>query len=368
MASPIRVLVVDDSPLFVETIQGILDEDPEIQVVGVANDGRQAVEEALRLRPDVITIDVHMPVMDGLEAISEIMASCPTPILVVTSDPGADGSELHFEAIGRGALDVLPKPTVWKGTAPEQEALREHVKLLAGVAVVQRAKKRPSRESISQRIARALLKAVTRLGPDRAPAPIHGHLLGFAASTGGPSALALILEELPVDFPATILVVQHIFDGFADSLASWLDGKTSLKVCVAENGASITPGTVLVAPDGWHLTVVPSDGAAGRVALTSGSPSDPHRPSGNQLFESMAAVYGRAAIGVILTGMGDDGVAGLEAIRKAGGVTLAQDEGSSVVYGMPRLADERGAAQQVVPLSEMADVVCGLLGVRPRPR
>jgi two-component system chemotaxis response regulator CheB len=357
-------LVVDDSPLFVETIQSILDEDPEIQVVGTANDGRQAVEETHRLRPDLITIDVHMPVMDGLEAIGEIMSSCPTPILVVTSDPRADGTDLHFEAIGRGALDVLPKPTVWKGTASEQEALREHVKLLAGVAVVQRAKPARRRGSISQRIARALLKAVNRLGPDRAPSPVHGHVLAFAASTGGPSALASVLENLPADFPAGVLVVQHIFEGFAASLASWLDRSTSLRVRVAENGDAVSPGSVLIAPDRLHLTVVPG----GRVALSAGSPTDTHRPSGNVLFRSLAEIYGRSAIGVMLTGMGDDGVEGLRAIRSAGGVTLAQDEDSCVVYGMPRLAHESGAAQQVVSLSEMADVVCGLVGVRPKVR
>lgn len=368
MNAPIRVLVVDDSPLFADAITGILEADPGYQVVGVASHGRQAVEMTRRLRPAVITMDVHMPVMGGLEAIDAIMADTPTPILVVTSDPRAStGQELHFEALRRGALDVHPKPQAWPGSQADQRALREQLRLLSRVAVVRhlaghrhlwRAERvgnwRDSRPP-------AAAAATPPLWPDHVEAP-RGRVVAIAASTGGPAALAKILEALPADFPAPVLITQHIAVGFSESFASWLDGVSPLEVTLARQGEPLRDGAVLVAPDGVHLKVTPQ----GRVDLDAGPPIDGHRPSGTALLSSVAQVYGPRGVGLILSGMGADGARGLEELRRAGGVTLAQDEASCVVFGMPKVALETHAASRAVALAEIPRALCAVVVEGPQ--
>ncbi len=362
MSSPVRVLVVDDSPLFAEAITRILEDDPGFQVVGVASQGRQAVEMTRRLRPQVITMDVHMPVMGGLEAVEAIMADTPTPILVVTSDPRAStGQELHFEALRRGALDVHPKPAGWPGSAADQRAFRDQLRLLSRVAVVKHLAGHRHlwrAERVDHWRARGPLLAAAQppAWPDSFEAP-RGRVVAIVASTGGPAALSKILEALPADFPAPVLVTQHIALGFSESFASWLDGVSPLEVTLARQGEPLRDGAVLVAPDQVHLTVT----AQGRVELDGGPPLDGHRPSGTRLFASVAQAYGGRAVGLILSGMGADGVKGLEELRRAGGVTLAQDEASCVVFGMPKVALETGAARRAVSLAEIPRALCALV-------
>jgi two-component system chemotaxis response regulator CheB len=356
----IRVLVVDDSPLFSEMISSVLRADPALSVVGVATDGRQAVEMAQKLEPDVITMDIQMPEMDGLEAIERIMASCPTPILVVTGDPRAQGDEMQFEALRRGALDVLAKDELMTPAVEQQERLREHIKFLAGITVVRHMGLHESQRGPA---------AVRSRPPSREWRPLEiaskktpkREVLAIAASTGGPLALAALLGDLPPGFPAGIVVVQHIGRGFIHNLASWLDDVSALSVRIARDGEQLRPATVLLAPDDRHMTI----SSGGRISLAASEPVGGHRPSGTLLLASVARAYGRRAIGLVLTGMGRDGVEGLQAIREAGGVTLAQDEESSVVFGMPKAAIDLGAAEEVLSLAAIPERICRLVGLGP---
>lgn len=353
----IRVLVVDDSPLFAEMISSVLGADPTLSVVGVATDGRQAVDLARELKPDVITMDIQMPEMNGLEAIEQIMASCPTPILVVSGDPRVHGEEMHFEALRRGALDVLAKDELLTPGAEQQEKLREQIKFLAGVTVVRHMGLREDQRAVRSRPPSREwkpLKVASRPRPQR-------EVLAIVASTGGPLALAALLTDLPPDFPAGIVVVQHIGRGFIQNLATWLDDVSTLSVRIARDGEQLRPATVLLAPDDQHMTL----SSGGRISLEASGPVGGHRPSGTLLLSSVARTYGQRAIGLILTGMGRDGVEGLQAISDAGGVTLAQDEESCVVFGMPKAAIELGAVEQVLPLAEIPERVCRLVGLGP---
>ena len=325
----IRVLICEDSPLFVEALTAVVDGDPRLSVCGVARDGAMAVRLCRELKPDLVTMDVLMPVMDGLDAIGEIMADCPTPILVMTADPRGESGELAVEALRRGALDVIQKPTRWPGTPDEIRAFREQVRLLASIAVVRHMAPRQ----------RARPTPVTHQGRSN-------RVVAIAASTGGPPALAQVLQDVGADFPCAITCVQHISAGFADNLASWLNSVAPLEVALARHGQRVRPGLCLLAPDGQHMRISP----VGRVVLEASPPVDGHRPSGTVLLQSVADSYGPAAIGAVLTGMGRDGAAGLKAIRTMGGATLAQDEKTSAVWGMPRSAQECGAAQTIAPL------------------
>ncbi len=335
----IRVLVADDSPLFADAIVDVLVRDREIDVVGVACDGAEAVRLTEQLHPDIVVMDVRMPVMDGLAAIEEIMRRAPTPVLVMTSDPRGDSGELSFEALRRGALDLVVKPSAWPVSAGEQEAMRQHLKLLAGVAVVQRAGRRRS-ENVSRGVEPVVLAAGASF-----------QAVGIVASTGGPAALAMVLGGLGRAFPLPVLVVQHLAPGFAPRLATWLDAASQLHVRLARQGDTLEPGVVLLAPDDTHMEV---DRAATRVYLDASAPVGGHRPSGTVLLRSLGQACGATAIGVVLTGMGGDGAKGLLTIREAGGLAMVQDEASSVVYGMPRAARELGAASMVVPLQDVA--------------
>lgn len=368
MNSTIDVLIVEDSPLFAEAIREILEDDPGFRVVGWASHGREAVEMTERLRPQVITMDVHMPVMGGLDAIEHIMADQPTPILVVTSDPHASpGEELHFEALRRGALDVFPKPTQWPGTREEQEGLRRQIRLISRVAVVRHL------AGHRHRWRRAGGEPVVAV-PERevvvdAPPPsvrelrqrdVAGQLVAIAASTGGPAAIARIFEALPASFPAPIVVVQHIADGFTESFASWLNDVAAIDVRLGSDGMALKAGVAIIAPDNRNMLV----SGDGTVIVEKTAAVDGHRPSATVLFQSLARTYGRRGVGVILTGMGRDGVDGLEELRRVGGITVAQDEETSVVFGMPRAALESGAAKFSLALPQIADHLCEMVGQR----
>jgi two-component system chemotaxis response regulator CheB len=339
----LRVLVADDSPVARRLLVDILDRDPELRVAGEAGDGGEAVALTERVRPEVIVMDVLMPVLDGLEATRRIMATRPTPIVLVSA--GFDGRETtrSFEAMQAGALTLLAKP---RGPAdpgfPEQAAsLRTTVKLMADVKLVRR---------------RGSCRCPGHAPPSMAPAAHAGNgrrqvrVAAIAASTGGPAALATILAALPRTAPVPILVVQHIAAGFHQGLVDWLDEVSPLTVRLASHGQPMRPGQVLVAPSELHLGVT----ATGRVALSAAPPVGQHRPSATHLFRSVAEAYRADAVGVVLTGMGDDGAAGLRLLKDAGGLVLAQDEATSVVYGMPREAYAIGAVDHLVPLEGMA--------------
>lgn len=338
---PIRVVVIDDSATVRELLVSILQEAEGIQVVGVGANGEDAVRLTRRIRPDVVTMDVNMPRMNGLEATRHIMREVPTPIVIVTGSSMMRGEvNVTFEALRAGALTVVNKPGL---ADPEMYArVVRAVRLMSEVPVVHhwgRGERRPSP---------AL--------PVAPPPPIEAddrrgaQMIGIAASTGGPSALAAVLGPLSADFPVPILVVQHVSRGFVTGLAEWLDSQTPLGVGLASHGDTPQPGTALLPPDDYHIQVNPQ----GVVELCKEPPYRGLRPSANYMFRSLARAYGPRAVGVVLTGMGDDGAEGLEALRLAGGLTLAQDEQSCVVYGMPREAVLRNAVERVLPLNQIA--------------
>lgn len=330
------MLVAEDSPTARQLVVAILDGDPGLQVVGQACDGLEAVALTAQLRPDVIVMDMAMPAMDGLEATRRIMAATPTPIVLVSASYEYDDVQRSFQALEAGALQILAKP---RGpTAPsfarDAAALTTTTRLMAEVKLVRRV--RPV--TISERPA--------------APAP-RTKVVAIASSTGGPAALATILSAFEQDLPGPVLVVQHITNGFHQGLADWLDRVCPLPVTLAQDGQPLRDGEVLVAPQDAHLGVA----SRNTVALAADPPIAGHRPSATHLFRTVAEVFGSGGLGVMLTGMGDDGVTGLRALKAAGGLVLAQDEQSSVVYGMPREAVASGVVDRVVPLAQMAAAI-----------
>jgi two-component system, chemotaxis family, protein-glutamate methylesterase/glutaminase len=368
-----RAVVVDDSAIWGTQLREWLEADGDVEVIGVAADGESAIDLITRLRPDVATIDLRLPGMSGLEVVTLLMARAPLPLLVLTGDPTGDDPELAFEAIRRGALDLLLKPSMDDEDAIR--ALRAHVRWLAGVPVVRHLDRgepghRPGSEP-AIRIPEFLRPSADASRPyevrpnDVRPAPApppatrarasratdDPALVGIAASAGGPSALATVLGSLPADLPACLAIVQHLPKGFAPSFVSFLQSRCALTVRLAEAGRLPRAGTVVLAPDGHHLELID-----GKFALTGGPPVEGHRPSGTVLLRSLAHC-GSPAIGVVLSGIGRDGADGLRAMRERQAITFAQDETSSVVYGMPRAAVEEGAAQQVLPVAELGDAI-----------
>lgn len=337
----IRVLIAEDSLTARTLLHEILTSDPEIQVVGEAKNGLEAVELTQKLHPDLVTMDVHMPEMDGLAATKEIMITMPTPIVVVTGSSTVPDVEMSMHALRAGALEVLQKPP-GPGAAGFEEASRKLVQLvksMASVKVVRHWRDGRTRDRLST-------------GQVRTPTPEAPwkRLVAVAASTGGPAALQRLLAGLPGDFPAPILVVQHICAGFMEGLAVWLNSVCDLRVKIAEQGETLQARTVYLASDGRHLGVMEQ----GTILLSNAAPIGGFKPSATFLFESAARVLGSATVAVVLTGMGNDGVAGLNVVRAAGGEVIAQDQKTSVIFGMPGAAVAAGLPDQVLPLDEIA--------------
>lgn len=324
---PVRVLVADDSELFRALLSSVVAAEQGFEVVAVAADGGAAAALARKLRPDVITMDINMPDTDGFSGIARIMADTPTPILVLTANPT---EAVGFRALSLGALDILEKPQATTDLEEYGALLRSRLRLLAGVKVIRHLRGLRERRAM----------------PPRAAG--RASLVVIGASLGGPRALATLLKGLPPDFAAPVLIVQHIADGFTAGLASWLASECRLDVREARDGEPLRAGRVLLAPGGRHLVV--GEGAA---QLSDAAPVDTFKPSVTPLFLSAAHTYGARCCGVILTGMGRDGADGLRAIRAAGGPTVAQDEATSAVFGMPKAAIELGAVERVLPIDEI---------------
>lgn len=335
----IRVVIVDDSLVVREMLTQILNSDPGIEVVGAARDGLAGVEMVASLKPDLVTMDIHMPRMDGLEATERIMAFDPTPILVVSSSVHGEGIGRAFDALSAGALEVVkkPEPADWADLERIGRDIIRRVKMLANVRVITHVRGRRPRE-----------RAVTRPLPIREPAA-GPRIVAIGSSTGGPSALAKVLAALPVDMPVPVAIAQHIADGFVPGLVGWLDGMCSVRVVMAEKGLVPAAGTVYVSPTGCNLEFA----GDGEMQFGKPGPKQLYVPSADSLFGSVARVYGPNALGVILTGMGADGAIGLKSMADAGAVTIAQDEGTSVVYGMPKAAVEAGAVREVLPIGSI---------------
>lgn len=385
----IKVLIVEDSALVADVLKQTLESDSRVRVVGIAANGQAAVEMLPNLSPDLITMDVWMPVMDGFATVEWIMANKPTPILVITSSKLKEDVQISLRMLAAGALDVIEKPNLsddvqWKR---RQAELIAKVKLLSGVRVVTHVRGKMNAAFNSNRsasVAPPRPRSTTPLPvpnppqtPDKAalraaetaklrprplaqpyffPAIAHYQTIAIASSTGGPTALLQVLKKLPVTIPASILIVQHISEGFTQGLVDWLQREVSLKLKIARDGDRLEPGEVLFAPDRRDLQLTRD-----RRVVTTAQTKSILCPSADVLMDAVATVYGRQAIGVVLTGMGSDGAWGLKEMYEAGAYTIAQDEATSLIYGMPRVALELGGTREVLALSDIPGRLCNLL-------
>ena len=346
----IKVLVVEDSAVVRDFLVHVLCADPDIHVVGTATNGEEAIEAVERRRPDVITMDIHMPGMDGLEATRRIMETDPVPIIIVSGSVDPREVATTFDAMEAGALAVLRRPA---GIGhPDHEAtvteLLQTVKLMSEVKVV-------------RRWSRARREAAARpaeTGPAREPAKVR--IVAIGASTGGPPVLQTILAGLPRDFPVPLVIVQHMAAGFIGGFVEWLAQSSHLPVELAVQGQPMLPGHVYVAPDEFQMKVA----RGGKIVLTKDAPENGLRPSVSVLFRSVAESYGCDAVAGLLTGMGRDGAAELRLLKKEGAATFAQDKDSSVVHGMPGEAIRLDAVMFVLPPEKIAAVLTNLANNR----
>jgi two-component system, chemotaxis family, protein-glutamate methylesterase/glutaminase len=330
-----RIAICEDSKAYAAALSAFLQRDPGIEVVGTFDTAEKLLDQTDRLEPDLVTMDLELPGIDGIEATERLMKKRPTPILVISSHAGKR-SERTALALAAGALEAIHKDSINVRELDDvwAVALRSRIKRLASLQLKRRTRREapPPRTAPSSRVDH--------------PAQV----VAIGASTGGPPALGAVLAGLPADFPLPVVVVQHIAPGFVQGLVKWLGSRVPLPVQIAEEGARATPG-IWFAPDSAHLLLEPSF----RFALDSETSSGSHKPSVDMLFESVASSAGEESVGVVLTGMGRDGAAGTEAIRSAGGFIVAQDEETSAVYGMPRAA--AASADLVLPLEEIGPTI-----------
>jgi two-component system chemotaxis response regulator CheB len=341
----IEVLVVDDSPVARELISHVLGSDPGIRVIGAAGSGKEAIESIKHHRPDIITMDINMSNMNGFEATRIIMETDPLPIVIVTDRPDMHELDMSFQAIEAGALAVLQKPHGIGHPAYTINAkeLITAVKLMSEIKVVRRWKRISEKKGSPQR------NGVDSLMSQ----PADLKVVAIGASTGGPPAIETILSGLSKDFSLPVLIVQHIAPGFTPGLAEWLRRKSCLSVHVAPKSGMIRPGHVYIAPDGVQMKV----DADGRLLCTDDGPENGLRPSVSYLFRSVSEVFGKASAGVLLTGMGKDGAEELRLMKEKGALTIAQDEESSVVFGMPGEAIRIKAATYALPPDKIASLL-----------
>jgi len=349
MSERIRVLVVDDSALMRKLIPTILERDPSIEVVGTAMDGAFALKKIEEFHPDVVTLDLEMPRMDGLEALRLIMRRAPMPVIVFSTH-SKEGAYSTFKALALGAIDFVAKP---------RGAAAGHLDAIA-VELIEKIKvaKRASGRTISARV--AVETQPPQKKPSRAMLP-PSRIVAIGISTGGPNALQYVLSQIPADFSATMLIVQHMPEGFTEMFARRLDECCALDVQEARSGDLLLAGRVLICPGNRHMIVrrMPRGDTA---VLSDAPPVNGHRPSADVLFRSVAQEFALTAIGVLMTGMGEDGAEGLGSIKAAGGMTVAQSEDTCVVSGMPRAAILKGYANKIVPLESLSAFLIGHCG------
>jgi two-component system chemotaxis response regulator CheB len=335
---PVRVMIVEDSAVVRQLLAHIVLRDSRLELAAAVPSAEEALAELARVRPDVISMDIRLPGMDGLEATRQIMAQQPTPIVVIADAVEEQGLRISMNALRAGALSVVEKPLGpsregWERVA---DSICMQLYIMSQVPVIRRRPPRPS--------GAAALRA-----QEASALPARPALVGIAASTGGPPALARVLGSLPADFPVPILLVQHMGAPFMEGFASWLDGLVAPRVMLAENMALPRPGHVYVAPGDRHLGVT----AGGLLQVRDAPPVGGQRPAADVMFETMARTLGPRGLGILLTGMGEDGARGLAALRNAGGLTLAEDETTAVVYGMPAAAVRLGGVSASLPLESI---------------
>ncbi|HEY3308737.1 MAG TPA: chemotaxis response regulator protein-glutamate methylesterase [Desulfuromonadaceae bacterium] len=349
-----RILIVDDSSFMRMAIRGILSKEPDFDIIGTAADGLEGVEKAIALKPDVITMDVEMPRMDGIAALRQIMAKAPTKVIMVSTLTN-EGAKSTFEALDAGAIDYIPKNVT--DSADAQKVFREELLNKIKGAV---------RSHVVGGVAAPLVR------PAFAPIqrPSRGILAGkkinyvsIGASTGGPVALQEVLSRIPVDFPYGIMVGIHMPKAFTGPYADRLNAKCSLTIREAVDGDILKPGLALIAPGGMHTSLVRQGGnVVVKIVPTSAYPQYVYIPSVDLMISSMAEATNGSMLGVILTGMGSDGFKGMQLLKSKGGVTIAQDEATSTIYGMPKACVEGGVADEVLPLGQIGFEISKLAG------
>lgn len=348
-AERIRVLVVDDSALMRKLIPSVLARDPSIEVVGTAMDGAFALKKIEELRPDVVTLDLEMPRMDGMETLRLIMRRAPLPVILFSTH-SKEGAYTTLKALALGAVDFVAKPV---------DAASGHLEQIAGILID---KIKVAKRVVGKKLPPAVLpEEPPRQKKSRRANLPPNRIIAIGISTGGPNALQFVLSQIPADFPSTFVVVQHMPEGFTEMFAKRLDECCPLEVQEARSGDLLVAGRVLICPGNRHMMVrrMPRGDMA---VLSDGLPVNGHRPSADVLFHSVAQEFGPTAVGILMTGMGDDGSEGLGAVKAAGGTTIAQSEDSCVVSGMPRAAILKGYAQKILGLDSLASFLISQYG------
>lgn len=338
--SKIRVLIVDDSLFVRKMLLRIFESEPTITVVGTAKSGKEAIEKVVEMSPDVVTLDIMMPEMDGIEALKTIMEIRPTPVLML-SQYAHEGAELTLHALELGAMDFVDKST--EGLMDFFGLAKQIVSKIKAIAGRRPSKIAATPSEIKEYVCKDIIDVVA-----------------VGSSTGGPTALQMLLPKFPREIEFGIVIVQHMPIGFTGPLAKRLDSMCSISIKEAEDGDKIEKGLALIAPSGLHMKVYrnnPEDGTKGNVKLDPEPSTATHRPSVDVLFSSVAQSFGNRSLGVLLTGMGSDGAMGMRMIKEKGGFTFAQDEATSTIFGMPRVAIEKGAVDKVVPIISMAEEI-----------
>lgn len=349
-SSPIKVFLVEDSPVALKILENLLAESSDITITGTARNGAEALELITKAQPDVICTDLLMGKMDGLELTQQIMAKCPTPILIISQAVEGRTSDMAVRLLKAGAVDIFAKPKsgLQEDYKHSQSALISKIKVLSGIKV------------FTKPIKPALIYPKPPLSPQALPPTVPGSykVLVIGASTGGPQAFQKVLGQLPLNFPMPVVCIQHISEGFLSGLVNWMDAECALTVKIAEDREFLRPGFVYFAPEKQHLMV----DNQGRCFYSAAAPVGGHCPSIGVTFESLASVYGKGVIAALLTGMGRDGADGLRAIAQQGGLTIAQNEASSIIYGMPHEAVKLGAARAVLDIEAIAPFILKSLG------
>jgi len=353
MSERIRVLVVDDSALMRKLIPAILARESAIEVVGTAMDGAFALKKIEELQPDVVTLDLDMPRMDGMETLRLIMRRAPLPVILFSTH-SKEGGYATLKALALGAVDFLAKP---------KDAAAGHLEQIADQLIT---KIKVAKRAVGRKLPAAVLeeKPAPKKGTRAALPPRR--IIAIGISTGGPNALQFVLSQIPAEFQSTIIVVQHMPEGFTEMFAKRLDECCALEVQEARSGDLLLAGRVLICPGNRHIMVrrMPRGDMA---VLSDGPPVNGHRPSADVLFHSVSQEFGLTAVGVLMTGMGDDGAEGLGAIKAAGGMTVAQSEDTCVVSGMPRAAISKGYANKIIPLDGVAAFLMSNYGSERNP-
>lgn len=341
MKRDIKLLIVDDSAVARDIMSKVLAEDDEITIIGEAKNGLEAVDFVRNRTPDLIMMDLHMPIMDGLEATKKIMAIAQIPIVMISAFPYKDGKSIVFDALDAGAVDVLEKPAApWLRMPAIRGRLIRQLKILAEVKIPDQ----PAPE--------ALIDTMDKSGGGKSSWNFE-RVIGVVASTGGPQAIKKMLREIPADQNLTFVIAQHITEGFTSGLAEWLDHGVNMIVKVAEDKEFLAPGYVYIAPDRHHIEVDISS----RIKLIKADKNEMVVPSGNRLLSSLAKSFATRSIGIVLTGMGTDGAEGLLEMKKAGATTIAQDESTCIVFGMPKAAIEINAVKYIAPIEQIYELL-----------